>query len=425
MDIVTIDFETYYDKNYSLSKMTTEEYVRSDLFEVIGVAIKVNDHPTDFYSGGNVGQCLKSLDYSDKAILCHNTMFDGAILSWHYGIKPKFWMDTMLMARPNYNVTVGGALKNLATHFGLQAKGTFVNDMKGKRRADMTPQELKDYGEYCIGDVDITYALYNKLKVGFPVSELLVIDQTIRMYTQPVIELDEPLLRSHLKKVQDRKQALLDKLGGGDKAKKTLMSNQMFASLLTKMGADVPMKVSPTTGKETFAFAKTDAGFKALLDHPDPRVQLVTEARLGVKSTIEETRTERLITTGQRGALPIMLKYYGAHTGRFCLTGDTVISVLRNGAIMDILLPELLPEDLVWDGEAFAKHGGLVDQGVREVITYDGVTGTPDHRVYCNEVEGEVELRVAQEQGYTLTAPGTAKDHWADVSDTVAGGAGG
>ena len=35
--LITIDFETYYDKEYSLSKLTTEEYIRDKKFEVIGV----------------------------------------------------------------------------------------------------------------------------------------------------------------------------------------------------------------------------------------------------------------------------------------------------------------------------------------------------------------------------------------------------
>jgi hypothetical protein len=39
MDILTIDFETYYDREFSLSKITTEEYVRSKQFETIGVAL--------------------------------------------------------------------------------------------------------------------------------------------------------------------------------------------------------------------------------------------------------------------------------------------------------------------------------------------------------------------------------------------------
>ena len=116
MDLVTLDFETYYDRDYSLSKMTTEAYVRDPRFEVIGVGVKVNDHATDWYSGADTGRFLHSMDYSDKAILCHNTAFDGAILGWRFGIKPKLWLDTLSMARPKHQMTVGGSLKNLAAH---------------------------------------------------------------------------------------------------------------------------------------------------------------------------------------------------------------------------------------------------------------------------------------------------------------------
>ena len=314
MDIVTIDFETYYDKDYSLSKLTTEAYVRSPDFEIIGVGIKVNNHPTDWYSGNNFKSFLTSLDYRDKAILCHNTAFDGVILAWHFGIRPRLWLDTLSMARPSHNITVGGSLKALVEHYGLGAKGDEVINALGKRKADFTPDELARYASYCVNDVDLTYALFNKLKVGFPASELLVIDQTLRMYTEPVIELDVPLLTQHLIDVRDRKQALMDEV---DITTEDIMSNPKFATVLQRLGVEPPTKTSLRTGKEAWAFSKTDKGFTDLLEHPDPRVQAVVSARLGVKTTIEETRTEALIGVAGRGALPIMLNYYGAHTGRF------------------------------------------------------------------------------------------------------------
>ena len=87
MDIITIDFETYYDRDYSLSKLTTEAYIRDERFEVIGCAIKVNDIRTTWYeSVDDITRELQSLNLSDKAILAHNTAFDGAILSWQYGL---------------------------------------------------------------------------------------------------------------------------------------------------------------------------------------------------------------------------------------------------------------------------------------------------------------------------------------------------
>ncbi len=332
MDIVTIDFETFYDREYSLSKITTEAYVRSDLFEVIGVGVKVNDGPVDTYSGDNVGRFLKSLDYSDKAILCHNTMFDGAILSWHYGIKPKLWLDTLSMARPLHQATVGGSLKALAQHYGLGAKGEEVIQALGKRRRHFSPAELAAYMKYCANDIELTYQLFKKLRKGFPVSEMRVIDTAIRMYTEPTVELDEDKLAAHLVVVQAEKQALLDTLGG--KGKEYIMSNDKFAKLLRKRGVEPPTKISGTTGKETYAFAKTDLAFTALQDHHDPIVQTLVSARLGLKSTLEETRTASLLGVQSRGRLPIMLNYYGAHTGRFSGGDKLNLQNLPRGGVL-------------------------------------------------------------------------------------------
>lgn len=403
MDIVTIDFETYYDRDYSLSKITTESYVRSPLFEVIGVGVKVNDGPVDTYTGDNPGKFLKSLDYSDKAILCHNTLFDGAILSWKFGIKPKLWLDTLSMARPKHQSTVGGSLKALAQHYELGQKGEEVILAIGKRRKDFGPAELAAYMRYCANDVDLTYALFKKLRKGFPVSELRIIDSTLRMYTEPMIELDVDKLGTHLTVVQAEKQALLDTLGG--KGKDILMSNDKFAKLLRRCGVEPPTKISGTTGKEAFAFAKTDLDFLALQDHHNPVVQTLVAARLGLKSTLEETRTARFIGVAGRGRLPIALSYYGAHTGRFsgCLTGDTMVTVLAStGDVLDKLITDVLLDDLVWDGVEFVEHDGVAFSGYQEVIEWDGVRGTEDHVVYTED--GEIGLADAKAHGSRITA---------------------
>jgi DNA polymerase len=297
--------------------MTTEEYVRDPRFEVIGVGVKVNDHPVDTYCGSDVGKFLKSLDYSDKAILCHHAHFDGAILTWLYGIKPKLWLDTLSMSRPFYKLTAGGSMKFLAGVMGIGTKGDEVINAKGKRRTDFADQELSDYMSYCANDVEITYKMFNKLRKGFPTSELLLIDQLVRMYTEPTLQLDKGRLQAHLDKVIKDKTLLLDKLGDNhEKARGILSSNPKFAQLLTSLGVKPPMKTSPRTGKETFAFAKTDKGMLALLEHDNAAVRAVAQARMGVKSTIEETRTQSLLGVAERGALPVYLNYYGAHTGR-------------------------------------------------------------------------------------------------------------
>jgi DNA polymerase len=333
MDVVTTDFETYYDKDYSLSKMTTEAYIRDPRFEIIGVAVKVNGHPTDWYSGENPGKFLKSLDYSKRAILAHNCAFDGAILAWKFGIRPKLWLDTLSMARPLHGHVVSNSLKALAEHYGLGAKGDEVLRAIGKRRLDFTPQELAQYGAYCVNDVDLTYKLFLHMARGFPKDELRLIDLTMRMYTDPLIEIDTDLLTSHLQAVRERKQKLLEDFGG-DNALETIMSNPKFAEHLRSLGVEPPMKTSLRTGKETYAFSKTDQDFLALQEHPDERVAVAVTTRLGAKSTIEETRTEAMLGVAERGRLPIMLNYCGAHTNRFS-GGDklNLQNLPRGGAI--------------------------------------------------------------------------------------------
>jgi len=342
MDIVTIDFETYWDTKYSLSKMTMEAYIRDDRFEVQCVSVKVNGNPTDVYSGTNVGGFLNSIDYTDKAILCHNTYFDGAVLAWVYGIKPRLWLDTQGMSKPEYQMSVGTSLDALTKHYNLGKKGGVLADTKGIRLADMTPEQLQSLCDYCVQDSDITYELFNVIKKTFPAHELMIIDQALRMYTEPTVILDIDMLEKHLGEVRQDKSDLIATLNltGFTEAqvKKALMSNAMFAKLLEGRGVEVPVKTSPTTGKVAFAFAKTDLKFMALADHPNPEVSNLVKARLGVKSTIEETRTARLVEVSKRGYLPIMIKYYGAHTGRFS-GGDklNLQNFPRNGTMRESL----------------------------------------------------------------------------------------
>ena len=316
MDVYTLDFETYYDQEYSLSKITTEEYVRDPRFEVIGLAIKKNDKATKYVNDpALIERLLSHIDFSSSAILCHNTMFDGAILSWRYGVKPKVWFDTMCMARALHGVETSVSLKATAERYGVGVKGHEVHNAKGKHRADFTAEEAARYGEYAKNDVELTYRLFKMMGAKFPRQELKIIDLTLRMFINPVLDLDLGLLEQHLEDTRDRKDKLL--VDAGIEDKKDLMSNPKFADMLRDLGVIPPMKISPATGKETYAFAKSDEDFKALQEHEDDRVQSLVAARLGSKSTLEETRTERFIGISKRGLLPVPVRYYAAHTGRW------------------------------------------------------------------------------------------------------------
>lgn len=316
MNVITIDFETYYDRAFSLSKLTTEEYIRDERFETIGVSVKVDEGEAQWFSGTKVQtkRWLDQFPWGNAVAVAHNAVFDMAVLNWEFDIRPKRIADTLSMARAKHGTEVGGSLKALTEYYQLGAKGTEVLNALGKQRLDFNATDLARYGEYCCNDADLTHSLFKCLADGFPLVELQLIDLTIRMFTEPVLELDKHILTSHLVKVQDIKEALLGK-ALVDKA--DIMSNPKLADILRKCNVVPPTKISPKTGKEAFAFAKNDEAFKALLEHENPVVQAIVAARLGVKSTLEETRTERFIQIAERGTLPVPLRYYAAHTGRW------------------------------------------------------------------------------------------------------------
>jgi DNA polymerase I-like protein with 3'-5' exonuclease and polymerase domains len=338
MTILTIDFETYYDRTYSLSKVTTEEYVRDELFEVIGVSVKTDDGPAQWFSGPKEAtkKWLSRFAWGEATAVAHNAVFDMAILNWIFDIRPKRIVDTLSMARAKHGTSVGGSLKALAEHYKLGVKGNEVINALGKGRLDFTSDELSRYAEYCVNDTELTYKLFECLAVDFPVTELRLIDLTIRMFTEPTLRVAYYPLAEHLSKVREDKVRLMEQINAD---REQLMSNPKFAEILTELGVAPPMKISPTTGKETYAFAKSDEEFKALLEHEDPRVQALVAARLGVKSTLEETRTERFMGISTRGLLPIPLRYYAAHTGRW--GGDDKVNMQnlpRNSPLKDCIV---------------------------------------------------------------------------------------
>jgi DNA polymerase len=338
MKLITIDFETYYDQKYSLTKISTEEYVRHIMFETIGFAYKINDERCVWVTGTNehIQKVLDTLPWDDSLVLAHNTMFDGAILSWRYGIKPKGWLDTMSMGRALHGVEASVSLAAMAERYMVGVKGTEVGNAIGIRREFFTPSALRDYGAYCRNDVELTYNIFQHMMLsGFPKSELKLIDLTLSMFIDPVLRLDTKALGLHLEDTASQKQAhlvsALKAVGKQDLAvkhilgdeeikaevRKTLMSNNQFAEMLKGLGVEAPIKISMTTGKPTLALAKSDEAFKELLEHEDVRVQALCAARIGTKSTLEETRTQRFIDISHRGPFPVPLKYYAAHTGRW------------------------------------------------------------------------------------------------------------
>lgn len=315
--LIVLDFESFYDQTYSLSKITTEHYIRDPQFEAIGVSVKVNDGVPLWFSGPKpaIKKFLDQFPWDEATAVAHNSMFDMAILNWHFDIRPKRIACTLSMGRALHGIEGGSlSLKALAEKYGLAPKGTYVQNAMGMRRVDFTAEQLVDYGDYCAHDAQLCYELFQLMAPRIPTVELRLIDLTMRMFTEPVLELDAELLTTHLKEIKEKKEQLLSR-ALVDKA--DLMSGDKFAELLKACGVEPPTKISPTTGKETWAFAKTDEGLLALMDHENIIVQWLVSARLGAKSTLEETRTERFLSVATRGTLPVPLRYYGGHTGRW------------------------------------------------------------------------------------------------------------
>ena len=328
MNLLTIDFETYYtDKGLGFKSQTTEEYVRDPKFEVVGVSVQVNDGEPVWFSGDreSTRKWLGQFDWKNSMMLAHNTLFDGAILAWHFGYTPMVYLDTLSMARALHGVDAGGSLAKLAERYQIGVKGDEVVNAINKRRVDFEPEDLARYGEYCRNDVTLTYKLFNIMSRDFPMDELRLIDMTLRMYTKPMLHIEQHTLQERLEAISKEKSEMLSSLMEDlkceteEEVRKNLSSNKKFAEILERFKVPVPMKMSEKQKKLVPALAKKDEGFLALCEHEDTFIQNLCAVRLGTKSTLEEGRIKRFMEIGLRhnGMIPVPLKYYGAHTGRW------------------------------------------------------------------------------------------------------------
>lgn len=312
MKTVVVDFETYYGDDYTLSKMTTEAYVRDPRFEVILCGFKVGREPGYWVDGPDVGDELDRLHIEERAVIHHHAHFDGLILSHHYRKRPKMFIDTLPMARAVDGAKSGLSLAKLCERNGLEAKGTEVENVRGMRRRNFTAAGLARYGAYCIGDCEREYELARIYGKFFNRTELMLIDKTIRMFTEPVIELNVEKLRAYQKRLRENKTRLLVEAGV---VLSDLRSNEKFAETLRFMGV-APGKKLNDKGKMIYAFAKKDEFMIELAEHPDEAIQALVAARLNARSTINESRVERLLDMASRGRACVYINYYAAGTGR-------------------------------------------------------------------------------------------------------------
>lgn len=335
LTVCTIDIESFWSPTHSLTKMSPIAYCMHPDTELISCAFKFNNDKTHVVFGEEaITNWFASVDWSDKIVIAHNGAgFDFMILAWRLGVVPAMWADTLCMARPIHAKTTGLSLAALVKHYGLGTKdqAALINT-KGRHLKDFTMAEREAMKVYNKTDVDQCWGLFKKLYPLTSKEEMRLIDMTTRMLVAPKFVVDRNLLVATLNEERVRKQKMLVDLGKmigvcgeneetdaesiAEAVCKTLGSAPKFSALLTELGVEVPRKISPTTGKEAPALAKTDEAFIALQDHDNPIVAAAARARLGVKSTLLETRIEAFIEASDSlgGKLPVPIKYYGADT---------------------------------------------------------------------------------------------------------------
>ena len=340
--ILAIDFETRWaSKSYTLSKMTTEEYIRDERFKAFGACVHVygSDEPIRWVSGSDLPEFFAGVDWGRTAVLAHNAQFDVSIMGWRFAVRPAFIFDTLSMARALRGVEVGNSLARLANDFGLPEKGRAVHSTDGLSELDTEIEA--ELAAYCQHDVFLCEAIFERLVRGYPAKELRLIDMTLKMYTNPVLQLDKNMLLDAIAAEKETREGLLHRLGLDEAV---LASNPRFAEALKALGVEPPTKISKTTGKRTSALAKNDALFQALLNGPNEEVAALCEARLKVKSTTERTRAQRFYDIANRGPLPVPLSYYGASTGRWTASKGSAINMqnLKRGSFLRkaIMAPE-------------------------------------------------------------------------------------
>lgn len=462
--ILFADFETHWSQEYTLKKLNTSSYVRDPRFRAHMLGVQLDDGTPDVIEHKDIPKYLKSIKWNKTATCFHNSPFDSLILSHHYGVIPAYFYDTLAIARVLHGADMRADLATAADHYNV---GNKLEDVliqsKGIYDLRTVPGLYDKTAVYCGVDVNVMYKMFLKMIAGaketglngrpFPVDELDLIHITTRMFADPLLRMDV----KQLKQVRDeeiaRKKALFYKalspaqiaeakeemlkdkkaIKEGknpdnifDLAKWVLGKDRYFVPMLEAMGVEAPMKWSDKQQKMIYATAKGDLepvveDLEAIVDAvqssgesdepvaAEDAIALI-EAKLATSSNIDITRAERFIALGDKGMpAPMGYNYGAAHTFRWggankCLVGTTVITVERQGEVVDIELQDLRPEDYVWDGEHFVEHDGLIYQGMQEVITYGEITGTPTHLVFCEGEDAPRSLAEAAARGVSLAA---------------------
>lgn len=334
-EVLVLDFENFFDGDYSLSKMSTIEYIVDSRFEFTGVGWSVSpnfiagfSHSVEDTIKGFQTRYGKNLE--GITVVIQNARYDATVLQERLDIVPPYIVDTVDLAR-HYDSRMSHSLKDLAKMFKLEAKGDTM-DFKGLHLKDMTPEQLEALKQYCKTDINIISKLFVQLMelLTWPEVELPIARHTLGLYLTPRLNFDFQLgteIFSEMEKLLD------DIVVPTGFSRKLLGSKKPFCEELEKRLPErehVPYK----QGKNEMipALSRDDELFQDLLNHPDDKVRELCNARVAVKSwplhikRVKRMRDQALASYGQ---LRVPLSYYGCHTGR--PSGGEKINLLNLG----------------------------------------------------------------------------------------------
>jgi hypothetical protein len=350
IEVIVLDWETYFDADFTLKKMSTVEYVMDPRFEVTGLGYQILGvtaprfaHPEDI---GGVLDAYRGWwgdDLEGVTVVGQRLQFDCLVLRERYGITPKYTVDIIdlsrhLDARDRHN------LEHLAKKYHAPRPKGDTDQFKGLQWKDMSAAQRQALKTYCLGDIEIEEYLFKLLlpKLTWPQIELRLAAQTLRQFLVPQIRIDSDLgerlivdMQAELQKPVGEINALGVKvIEPGKKTKRTnkppkvravtvddVSKDGVFLSMLEAAlpeGESVPRK----QGKKKMipALAKTDTQLDYLLSHPEPRVRALMIARKATDSWpghISRVRKLMAQAAARGGYMGVPLKYYGAGPGRW------------------------------------------------------------------------------------------------------------
>lgn len=378
MNVLTVDFETYYDREYSLSKMTMIEYIMDGRFQPIMMSYAINDEPIHNVIGyPNIKRILDGIDWSNTVLNAQNTAFDATIIRARFGHTARYYTDTMAMARVTAaHVFEGASLAAIARV--LQANGVHVPP-KGKevesalgmhlynaysgtpyiaKKATTDPNEvqrghelLMAYVEYCNNDVHLAREAFKYFTKMITPDEMQYGDMILKCYIEPSLYLDLPIIEEEIARIHERDERrardVANQYFNGNQAelRSVCRSVPKFTTFLQSLGGKleheidedtdysfiIPSKYSEKKGRVEPCYSKTFPPVIEMCDRMD-EIGDIFRTKLAMSSSIELSRAERFRAIAKLDCgfgMPYTVS--GAHTHRLGGSGGLNVQNLSSG----------------------------------------------------------------------------------------------